>query len=86
MVDRCQVANHAANWAHYSSYHVYPHLALGNRDDFSIIYKTFGFLRLKVGTNVRILLLLDLGSVSLRDSVKEMMFDLAMQCCVNVSE
>ena len=27
-VNRCQVANHTANWAHYSSYHVYPHLAI----------------------------------------------------------
>ena len=28
MVNRCQVANHTGNWTHYSSYHVYPHLAI----------------------------------------------------------
>ena len=28
MVNRCQVANHMANWKHYSSYHVYPQLAI----------------------------------------------------------
>ena len=40
MVNRCQVANHMANWTHYSSYHLYPHLAINFGSPFGR-YPTF---------------------------------------------
>ena len=39
-MNRCQVANHTANWIHYLSYHVYPHLAIYFGSPFSR-YPTF---------------------------------------------
>ena len=60
-------------------------MALSKRNVFLIIEKKFGFLGLKVETKARILLSLDLGSFSLRNSVKGMTSDLAMQFCVSVS-
>ena len=31
----CAVANHMANWTHYYSYHMYPHLAINFSSPFS---------------------------------------------------